>query len=144
MYGYVYGFKGFIALFADMGELIVGPLFATDSGYFSDSVSALERIGVPIDPEKCKRFINEGMFEDFSPLKYTRVVGGMVNINFEAGNIRFDVVEKGINFRCVKPKNFTVIPRIYGKIWFLKLVFMGSAKRRRAFTLENLFHAHSS
>ncbi|MEO0175812.1 MAG: hypothetical protein ABIL28_05395, partial [candidate division WOR-3 bacterium] len=44
--GYIYGFKGVILRY---GELETGPIFISDSGFFSDSIHHLYKVGIPPD-----------------------------------------------------------------------------------------------
>jgi hypothetical protein len=139
--GYIYGYKGVILRY---GDLETGPIFYSDSGFFSDSIGALYLVGVPPDYEKCKEFIEKGDFEGFTPLKYTKRIGGKVRIRFEGG-LKFEVLgEGGIEIFEGEIRRFEVLPQIYGKLWFLKLALMKGEKRKRALTVERWFQTHSS
>jgi hypothetical protein len=139
--GYIYGYRGIILRY---GELETGPIFYSDSGFFSDSINALYLVGVPPDYKKCREFIEGGDFEGFTPLKYTRRIGGKVRILFE-GDLKFEVFgEGGIEISEGRIDKFEVLPHIYGRFWFLKLAFMRGEKRKRAIAVESWFQTHSS
>mgnify|MGYP001772977238 CR=1 FL=1 len=140
--GYIYGFKGVILRY---GELETGPIFISDSGFFSDSIHYLYKVGIPPDYENCKRFIERGDYPGFTPLKYTKRVGGRVRIVINGG-IRFEVVgEGGVEINKSEFKGFLMLPKLYGKFWFIKFILMDGEKRDRALTVESWFYeTHSS
>ncbi len=139
--GYIYGYKGVILRY---GELETGPIFYSDSGFFSDSIKALYLVGVPPDYIKCGEFIKRGDFEGFTPLKYTRRIGGRVKISIEEG-IKFEILGEGrIETFEGEIRRFEVLPKIYGKLWFLRFLFMKEEEKRRALMVESWFQTHSS
>ncbi len=146
--GYVYGFKGLILIYEDMEGfeiLIDRHMFMTHSGFFSDSLYYLHIVGVPVDYESCKKFIENGYFEGFSPLKYTYVLGSKVKVIIGDGKVDFITLEsEPLSLVQSKPKDFKIIPKIYGKFWKLRILF-GKEKRKRAYSVENWFSPdHSS
>lgn len=140
--GYIYGFRGVILRY---GELETGPIFISDSGFFSDSIKYLYRVGIPPDYEKCKRFIEEGDYPEFTPLKYTKRIGGRVRVVFGEG-VKFEVVGEGmVEINKSEFKGFFILPKLYGTFWPIKFILMGKEKRERALTVESWFYeTHSS
>lgn len=143
--GQIFGFKGFALLYSDYSEgengitlILNSPLFITDFGFFSDDPSALTAVGVPLDYEACKVYILEGDRDGFSPLMRTKRVGGGVELSFSGEGLRVEVRGKGRleEKGNASPRRYAALPKIFGKLWRLKVFLLPEEAKRRARTVE--------
>ncbi len=143
--GIVHGFSGFALLYgpyvSNGAEVVVetdGPVFVSEGGYFSDDPAALVAMGLPLDLEACRRFLDVGDYGEFVPVAGATRYGGKVVLKFSAEGMR--ITESGDGNLSVddeeRPDRFNVLPELLGALWRVKLATMSSEKKRRAYALE--------
>ena len=143
--GIVHGFSGFALVYGPLetgeNEVLVnvdGPLFVSEGGFFSDDPAALVAMGLNLDLAACRRFVEEGDYEDFVPVSGAKRYGGKVLLRLSPEGLKVEVKGEGeIQVQeADKPEKYRVIPEMIGTLWRVRLMTMPSHKKRRAYTVE--------
>lgn len=143
--GMVHGFSGFAFIYgpyvSNEGEVILetdGPVFISEGGYFSDDPATLVAVGLSLDMEACKSFLEMGDYGEFVPVAGATRRGGRVRMRFSAEGM--DIEESGEGGLNVdgeeRPEKFNVLPDLLGALWRIKLATMSPDKKRRAYAIE--------